>query len=227
MEETCRTIDKHKQGRGYIWVRGWIGRAGPPASQTLIVLSLEPDTMVLPSGEKATDQMVPLCALCFSALSSRDAAASTGAVRFELKGLRMCQCRHACTPDFDRLVVGARHDGLAVRREGHGEHVAAVCALLLGLELQGRCNKQGSGQIKVRCGIERAGPPVSQTLIVLSLEPDTMALPSGEKATDITDALCAPCFPALSSRVAATSKAEVGFGLDVEPGGLGHLQPRL
>ena len=72
-----------------------------------------------------------------------------------------------------------------------------------------------------------ASQPALQTFIVLSLEPDTMVLPSGEKATDITDALCAPCFSALSSRVAATSKAEVGFGLDVEPGGLGHLQPRL
>ena len=48
------------------------------------VLSLEPETMVLPSGEKATDQMVPLCALCFSAFSSREAAASVGALRFGL-----------------------------------------------------------------------------------------------------------------------------------------------
>ena len=55
-----------------------------PASQTLIVLSYEPETMVLPSGEKATDQMLPLCALCFSAFSSREAAASVGALRFRL-----------------------------------------------------------------------------------------------------------------------------------------------
>ena len=55
-----------------------------PASQTLSVLSDEPETMVLPSGEKATDQMLPLCALCFSAFSSREAAASVGALRFRL-----------------------------------------------------------------------------------------------------------------------------------------------
>ena len=48
------------------------------------VLSLEPETMVLPSGEKPTDQMLPLCALCFSAFSSREAAASVGALRFGL-----------------------------------------------------------------------------------------------------------------------------------------------
>ena len=54
--------------------------------------------------------------------------------------------------------------------------------------------------------------PALQTLIVLSLEPDTMVLPSGEKATDITKLLCALCFSALTSRVAATSRAEVKFG---------------
>ena len=40
--------------------------------------------MVLPSGEKPTDQMVSLCALCFSALSSRDAAESVGMLRLRL-----------------------------------------------------------------------------------------------------------------------------------------------
>ena len=38
--------------------------------------------MVLPSGEKATEDTRPLCALRFSALSSREAAASVGALRF-------------------------------------------------------------------------------------------------------------------------------------------------
>ena len=64
-------------------------------------------------------------------------------------------------------------------------------------------------------------------MIVLSLEPETMVLPSGEKATEATAWLCALCFSALSSRVAATSKAEVIFGLEVGLGGLGHLRPRL
>ena len=46
----------------------------------MIVLSLEPDTMVAPSGEKATETTLSLCALCFSALSSREAVASMGAL---------------------------------------------------------------------------------------------------------------------------------------------------
>ena len=58
--------------------------ADTPASQTLSVLSSEPETMVLPSGEKATERTTSLCALCFSALSSREAAASVGALRFGL-----------------------------------------------------------------------------------------------------------------------------------------------
>ena len=41
-----------------------------PASQTLIVLSADPDTIVLPSGEKATDMTQLLCAFVFSLFSS-------------------------------------------------------------------------------------------------------------------------------------------------------------
>ena len=76
--------------------RYWGGDgADKPASQTLIVPSSEPDTMVEPSGEKATEVTLLLCALCFSALSSREAVASVGALSFglgeECGGLR---CLH-------------------------------------------------------------------------------------------------------------------------------------
>ena len=47
----------------------------PVQSQTLIVRSQEPDTIVFPSGEKATEVMGPLCAFSFSLWSFRDAAA--------------------------------------------------------------------------------------------------------------------------------------------------------
>ena len=39
----------------------------------------------MPSGEKATEDPSRLCALCFSAFSSREAAASTVAVSFGLR----------------------------------------------------------------------------------------------------------------------------------------------
>jgi len=80
--------------------------ADTPASHTLSVLSSEPETMVLPSGEKATDLTALLCALFFSALSSRDAAAGSRAVSFGLR-IQGYQCRRTCIPDFERLVIGA------------------------------------------------------------------------------------------------------------------------
>ena len=45
-----------------------------PASQTLIVSSFDPDTILVPSGENATERTLSLWALVFSALSSSVAA---------------------------------------------------------------------------------------------------------------------------------------------------------
>jgi len=63
------------------WVRNKVGYK-VPASQTLIVSSEEPETMVEPSGEKATEFTQELWALCSSALSSRETVASVGALSF-------------------------------------------------------------------------------------------------------------------------------------------------
>ena len=51
--------------------RQWQLEKRSPASHTLIVLSQEPETIVLPSGEKATEVIVLLWALSLLALSSR------------------------------------------------------------------------------------------------------------------------------------------------------------
>ena len=48
--------------------------ASTPASQTLIVFSPEPETIVLPSGEYATEVILSLWALSLVALSSSVAA---------------------------------------------------------------------------------------------------------------------------------------------------------
>ena len=72
----------------------------------MIVLSKEPDTMVEPSGEKATEFTQSLCALCFSALSSREAVASMRVLSFGL-GEEYGGLRYTCIPDFDRLVPRA------------------------------------------------------------------------------------------------------------------------
>ena len=44
--------------------------SGAPDSQTLIVPSSDPDTILVPSGENATDPMVSLWAVVFSLISS-------------------------------------------------------------------------------------------------------------------------------------------------------------
>ena len=54
-----------------------------------------------------------------------------------------------------------------------------------------------------------------------------MVLPSGEKATDFTQSLCALSFSALSSRDAAASVGALRFGLGARSGRLTHLHPRL
>jgi len=54
-----------------------------------------------------------------------------------------------------------------------------------------------------------------------------MVAPSGEKATEVTQLLCAFSFSALSSREAVASAGVLSFGLGEEYGGLRYLQPRL
>ena len=91
--------------------------AKTPASQTLSVLSLEHEAMVLPSGEKATEPTSPMCASCFSALSCsflrrprkaekfREAATRRGG---SVLGVRVqgYQCPRTRIPHFE-LLVGA------------------------------------------------------------------------------------------------------------------------
>ena len=68
---------------------------------------------------------------------------------------------------------------------------------------------------------------VPQTLSVLSAEPETMVLPSGEKATEVTELLCALCFSAFSSSEAAASVGALRLRLGEGWGRLGYLHPRL
>ena len=102
------------------------------------------------------------------------------------------------------------------------------CAFsLLILSFKDAAASVGDAQLWVRQGIRRDGVPASHTLIVRSYEPETMVLPSGEKATERTTPLCALCFSALSSREAVASVVVLSFGLREEHGGLRYLHPRL
>ena len=54
-----------------------------------------------------------------------------------------------------------------------------------------------------------------------------MLLPSGEKATELTERLCVLCFSALSSKDAVASVGALRFGLGARSGRLTHLHPTL
>ena len=96
----------------------------------MIVLSSDPDTILVPSGENATELMSPLWAFIFSLSSSS---------------------------------LPARQ---ASRRQFWPR----------------------------RGDFEGFGAPESQTLIVLSYDPDTILVPSGENATDVISRLWAFVF---------------------------------
>ena len=71
LPETGRRVSNRREGR--------LLEKRAPESQTLSVLSEDPDTIVLPSGEKSTDQIVSLWAFFFSLFSSSVAAWEGGA----------------------------------------------------------------------------------------------------------------------------------------------------
>ena len=75
-----------------------------PASHTLIVLSIEPETIDFPSGEKDTDQIVLLCAFTFSLFKVREAA-STGREALVSSHSRLAVEESERTPDFEGAVV--------------------------------------------------------------------------------------------------------------------------
>ena len=64
-------LPARQASRRQFWPRrGDFEGSGAPDSQTLIVLSCDPDTILVPSGENATDTMLLLWALVFSLNSS-------------------------------------------------------------------------------------------------------------------------------------------------------------
>jgi hypothetical protein len=62
----------------------------------------------------------------------------------------------------------------------------AMRVCFLGLEIQRSCQASQQASVLVKEGrFEAQFAPASQTLIVWSYEPDTIVLPSGEKATEL------------------------------------------
>ena len=177
--------------------------SGAPESQTLIVPSADPDTILVPSGENATDQIILLWAFVFS-LSSSSLSVRQAKWRQSWPGGAILSSRRTRIPDFDRLVVRSGHDLGPVRGKRHRHDVFAVGVRLLVQQLQFGCQASRQASVLAKEGrFEGSGAPESQTLIVLSYDPDTILVPSGENATDVISRLWALVFRLNSSRSSA------------------------
>ena len=161
----------------------------------------------MPSGENATEATGLLCA--FSFLLTRSSVAAwegSGSQQEVCKGNAGAVLGQRLTgiPDFDRLIVRSGHDLGPVWGKRHRLDPAAVGVCLLGLQLECTCQgSQKSSDLAKEGRFWAEFAPESQTLIVLSTDPETILLPSGENATDKTSALCAFVFSLFRSSVAA------------------------
>ena len=111
--------------------------------------------------------------------------------------------RLTCVPHFDRARVASGDDGFAIGRELHGHDGTGIGVLDLGDLIQALCAKEEARESGMHQGYQARAlrAPASQTLIVLSSEPETIVLPSGEKATEVMSELWAFCCSFLSSSV--------------------------
>jgi hypothetical protein len=201
-----------------------------PESQTLIVLSNDPDTILVPSGENATELMHSLWAFVFL-LNSPSAPARQTSRRqiWPMRGAILSSQRTRI-PDFERLVVRSRHNLGPVRGKRDRRDDAAVRVRLLAQQLQFACQTSQQASVLAKEGVdfEDSGAPESQTLMVLSHDPDTIFDPSGENATDLTMSLWAFIFSLNSSSLPAGQARRRQFWPrrgDFE--GLAHQNPRL
>jgi hypothetical protein len=107
----------------------------------LIVSSREPEMIVFPSGEKATEGTALLCALSLLAFSSNVPAEDNRSERWQRSG--SCKKAITCVPDFDRPRVSPRDDLRAIRRKGNAPNSEGASAVVrsLSLELESACGK--------------------------------------------------------------------------------------
>ena len=122
--------------------------------------------MCLPSGEYATESTQPECPVPV-----------------------------ALVPDLDSLVIGPADDVLAVRRVRHRAHIFRVPrqrALLLMDQIRRSASVHAAANDTPSQTTTRTSSPLcaSHIFTVLSRDPLTMCLPSGEYATENTESEC-------------------------------------
>ncbi|KOO30697.1 hypothetical protein Ctob_010209 [Chrysochromulina tobinii] len=113
--------------------------SGAPESQTLIVLSNDPDKILVPSGENATEMMVLLWAFVFSLSISSFPARQSNMHQFWPRRGDFELARRTRIPDFDRPVNRSGHNLGPVRGKRHRRDGLAVRVRLLAQHLQLSC----------------------------------------------------------------------------------------
>ena len=159
----------------------------------MIVLSCDPDTIFVPSGENATDQITLLCAFVFS-LSSPSAPAGQASRRqfwprrgdFEGFGAPESQTLIVLSCDPDTILVPSGENATDATQS-----LWAFVFSLSSSSLSARQSNRHHFWPKEEGRFWARGAPDSQTLIVLSRDPETILVPSGENATDMTQLLWA------------------------------------
>ena len=130
------------------------------------------------------------------------------------------------------MIVPSRDpDTILVPSGGNATDMTQLLwAFVFSLSISSLSARQASGrQFWPRRGdFEGSGAPESQTLIVLSSDPDTILVPSGENATDVMDLLWAFVFSLSSSSLAARLASRRQFWTRMGDFELAaHLNPRL
>ena len=167
---------------------------------------------MVPSGENATDTTWSLCASVFSLSITSLPARQANRRQFWPRRGAILSSRRTRIPDFDRPVITCGHDLGAIGRKRHQVDRAAVRVSLLAQQLQFACKRSSRRQFWPRRSDLRAlGAPKSQTLIVLSSDPETILVPSGENATDLMVLLWAFIFSLSISSLSARQSSRRQF----------------
>ncbi len=186
--------------------------SGAPESQTLIVLSPDPDTILVPSGENATDMTQLLWAFVFSLSISSLSARQANRRQF---WSRRFDVEDSSAPESQTLIVLSPDPDTILVPSGENatESISLLWAFVFLLSISSLPVRQASRrQFWPRRGdFEGFGTPESQTLIVLSCDPETILVPSGENATDLMKWLCAFVFSLSISSLAARQASRRQF----------------
>jgi hypothetical protein len=178
----------------------------------LIVVSYDPETILVPSGENATDVIPALCA-SVSSLNSPNASARQASKRqfwprrgdFEGSGAPDSQTLIVLSPDPDTILVPSG--------ENATDMITPLCAFVSSLNSSKLSVRQASRRQfwPSRRDFEGCGAPESQILIVPSSHPDTILVPSGENATDMTMLLFASVSSLNSSKLSVRQASSRQF----------------